>query len=65
MCKEALHIAKKRKKAKMRKGKTYPTECRVPENRRDKKTFLNEQCKEVQENFSRKLELSGEYFTQE
>ena len=41
---------KKRRKARW-KGKIYPTEFRVPENtRKDKKTFLNEQCKEVEEN---------------
>ena len=34
-----------------RKGKIYPTECRDSENgRRDKKAFLNEQCKEIEEN---------------
>ena len=64
LCKEALYIAEKRKKSKKQgqKGKIYPTECRVPENRRDKNS---EQCKEVEENFSRKLEISREHFTQE
>ena len=34
-----------------RKGKIYPTECRDSENRRRiKKAFLNEQCKEIEEN---------------
>ena len=32
-----------------RKGKIYPFECRVPK-RRDKKVFLSDQCKEIQEN---------------
>ena len=33
------------------KGKDIPTECRVSENsRRDKKAFVNEECKEVEEN---------------
>ena len=32
----------------MRKGKIYPFECRVP--RRDKKAFLCDQCKEIEEN---------------
>ena len=33
------------------KGKDTCTECRVPENRRrDEKAFVNEQCKEVEEN---------------
>ena len=35
----------------MRKGKIYPSECRVPKNsKRDKKALLNEQCKEIEEN---------------
>ena len=29
---EALQIAKKRSEKQVRKGKIYPTECRVPEN---------------------------------
>ena len=29
---EALQIAEKRSERQRRKGKTYPTECRVPEN---------------------------------
>ena len=34
-----------------RKGKIYPFECRVPKNRRrHKKTFLSNQCKEIEEN---------------
>ena len=33
-----------------RKGKIYPTERRAPENRRDKKAFFNERCKEKEEN---------------
>ena len=29
----------------------YPYECRVPKNtRRDKKAFLSDQCKEIEEN---------------
>ena len=33
------------------KGKIYPFECRVPKNsRRDKKDFLSDQCKEIEEN---------------
>ena len=32
-----------------RKGKIYPTECKAPENRRDKEAFFNEQCKEKEE----------------
>ena len=35
----------------MRKGKIYPFECRVPRiARRDKKTFLSDQCKEIEDN---------------
>ena len=35
----------------MRKGKMYPSECRVPKiARRDKKAFLSDQCKEIEEN---------------
>ena len=30
----------------MRRGKIYSTECRVPENSKDKKDILDEQCKE-------------------
>ena len=35
----------------MRKGKIYPSECRVPKNSKEsKKSFLSEQCKEIEEN---------------
>ena len=35
----------------MRKGKRYPSECRVPNiARRDKTAFLSDQCKEIEEN---------------
>ena len=34
----------------MRKGKIYPFECRVPKNIKDKKAFLSDQCKEIEEN---------------
>ena len=38
-----------------RKGKIYPTECRVPENSKErlkkkKKAILSEQCKQKEEN---------------
>ena len=34
-----------------RKGKMYQFECRVPKNsKEDKKAFLNNQCREVEEN---------------
>ena len=47
---KAVQIAEKRRQRK--KGKIYPTECRVPEHskQRDKKAFLSEQCKEIEEN---------------
>ena len=42
---------KKRKKKQKRKWKIYPFERRVPKiARRDKKAFLNDQCKEIEEN---------------
>ena len=42
---------KKRSKKKRRKGKIYPFECTVPKiARRDKKAFLSDQCKEIEEN---------------
>ena len=42
---------KKRNKRQRRKGKIYTSECRVPNiARRDKKTLLNDQCKEIEEN---------------
>ena len=50
---EALQIAVKRREAKGKgeKGKIYPFECRVPKKvRRDKKAFLRDQCKEIEEN---------------
>ena len=38
-------------KKQKRKRKIYPFECRVPKNaRRDKKAFLSDQCKEIEEN---------------
>ena len=48
---EALQIAKKRSKKQRKKGKVYPFECRVQRiARRDKKAFLSDQCKEIEEN---------------
>ena len=42
---------KKRSKKQRRKGKIYPFECRVlKNNRRDKKGFLSNQCKEIEQN---------------
>ena len=52
MSEEASQIAKKRREAKDKEeGKIYPSECRVPkDSKRDKKAFLSEQCKEIEEN---------------
>ena len=42
---------KKRSERQRRKGKIYLFECRVPKNsKRDKKAFLSDQCKEIEEN---------------
>ena len=51
MSEEALQIAEKRNKRQRRKGNIHPIECRVPRiARRDKKAFLNDHCKEIEEN---------------
>ena len=52
---EALQIAVKRREAKSKgEGKIYPFDCKVPEFQRitrgDKKAFLSDQCKEIEEN---------------
>ena len=48
---EALQIAVKRKEMKSRKEKIYPFEYEVPKNSKEiKKAFLNNQCKEIEEN---------------
>ena len=52
MSEKALQIAEKRREAKDKgeRGNTYPTGCTVLEKaRRDKKAFLSEQCKEIEE----------------
>ena len=42
---------KKRSEKQRRKGKIQTSECRVPKTaRRDKKAFLMDQCKEIEEN---------------
>ena len=41
---------KKGSEKQRRKGKMYPFECRVPKNSKDKKAFLSNQCKEIEEN---------------
>ena len=49
--KETNSCEKKRGKRQRRKGKIYQFEYRVPKiPRRDKKAFLNDQCKEIEEN---------------
>ena len=70
---ETLHIAVKRREAK-RKGEKERYKHLNAEfqriTRRDKKHFLNDQCKEIEENnslerleiSSRKLEIPREYF---
>ena len=41
----------KRSERQRRKEKIYPSECRVPKNSKEsKKSFLSEQCKEIEEN---------------
>ena len=41
----------KRSERQRRKGKIYPFDCRVPRTaKRDKKAFLSEQYKEIEEN---------------
>ena len=50
MSEEALQIAVKTREANG-KGKIYPFEFRVPKNSREnKKAFLGDQCKEIEEN---------------
>ena len=52
---------KKRSERQRRKGKTYPSECRVPWiGRRDEKAFLSDQCKETEEN--NRMEKSRDLF---
>ena len=47
---EVLQIAKRSERQRI-KGKIYPTECRVPKISQEReKDFLNEQCKEIEEN---------------
>ena len=74
MVEEALQITeRKRSERHRRKGKMYPSECRVPKNSRDVKASLSDQFKEIEENnrmgktreiSSRKLEVPREHFMQ-
>ena len=41
---------KKRGEKQKRQGKIEASECRVPKNRRDKKAFFSDQCKEIEGN---------------
>ena len=52
MSQETLQIAEKRREAKGKGEKErYTSECRISRNhRRDKKAFLSDQCKEIEEN---------------
>ena len=50
-CYHALQILEKRREAKEGEKERYTFECRVPKTpRRDKKAFLSDQCKEIEEN---------------
>ena len=53
MSEEALQIADKRREVKdKRKGKIYPSKCRVANNRKERlKAFLSDQCKEIEEKY--------------
>ena len=75
MSEEALQIAEKRIEAKGKGERERYTQLNVEFHRlvrRDKKAFLIEQCKEIEENnrmerleiSSRKLEIPREYFMQ-
>ena len=71
---EALQIDVKRREAKSKREKESYTHLNAEFQRiarRDKKVFLNDQCKEIEENnterlviSSRKLEMSREHFVQ-
>ena len=72
---EALKIAGKRREAKGKGGKERYTHLNAEfqrKTRRDKKAFLSDQCKEIEENnkwerpeiSSRKLEIPREHFMQ-
>ena len=75
MSEEALQIAEKGRKAKVKGKKERYTHLNAEFQRmarRDKKAFLNDQCKEIEENkrmgrleiSSRKLEIPRLYFMQ-
>ena len=75
MTEEALQIAMKRREAKNKGGKERYTHLNAEFQRiarRDKKAFLSDQCKKIEENnrmekleiSSRKLEIPREHFMQ-
>ena len=75
MSEETLQIAEKRREAKSKAEKERYTHLNVEFQRiarRDKKAFLSDQCKEIEENnrmgrleiSSRKLEIPREHFMQ-
>ena len=75
LTKEALQIAEKRREAKGKGEKERNIHLKAEFQRiarRDKKAFLNDQCKEIEENHrmerleisSRKLEIPREHFMQ-
>ena len=75
MVEEALQIAEKRKKVKVKGEKERYIHLDAESQRiarRDKKAFLRDQCKEIEENIewerleisSRKLEIIREHFMQ-
>ena len=52
---------KKGSKKQRSKGKIYPFECRVPRiAKRDKKAFLSNQCKKIEEN--NRMEKTRDFF---
>ena len=64
---------KRRSERQRRKGKIYPSECKFQRiARRDKKVFLSDQCKEIEENkrmgktrdLLKKIEIPREHFMQ-
>ena len=76
MSEEALQITEKRIEAKGKEEKETYTHLNAEFQRiagRDKRVFLSEQCREIEENnrmgktrdlFKKKLEISREYFMQ-
>ena len=69
---EALQIAEKRREEKSKGEKERYKHLNAEFQRRDKKAFLSDQCKEIEENnrwerleiSSRKLEIPREHFMQ-